>query len=310
MDLRASVKKCFLDAGRTCLELFKIMIPIVIGVKVLQELGLIKYLAVPLAPLMELVGLPAQTGLVWATAILNNLYAGIIVYLALLPDLPPPTVAQVTVLCTMMLIAHNLLVEARIVQKCGVSFWGQFLLRLLGALACGVCLHLVFSRFHLLAGPGRVLWRPEAGETSLWAWTLGQLQNLVAIFVIILLLMSLMRALNHFKITNVFIRVLQPVLKVMGIGRPAAVITIIGLTMGIAYGGGLIIHEVRHGHLEKRDVFAAASLMGLSHALIEDTLLMTMLGASPWGILWGRLAFSMVVVAALTRLAGGRPEPE
>jgi hypothetical protein len=76
--------------------------------------------------------------------------------------------------------------------------------------------------------------------------------------------------------------------------------------MGLAYGGGLILMEVREGRVSRRDVFSSLSLMSLSHALIEDTLLMTLIGASMQGTFFGRLIFSMLVVAVLSRVAGPR----
>ena len=89
----------------------------------------------------------------------------------------------------------------------------------------------------------------------------------------------------------------------MGIGGSAATITVIGLVMGLAYGGGLILHDVQKGKVGPRDVFSAISLMSLSHALIEDTLLMYLIGATLWGTFVGRLVFSLIVVAVLSRLA-------
>jgi hypothetical protein len=301
MRIINAARQTIIDAVKTSLELFKIMVPIIILVKVLQELGLIGYLAVPLAPFMELVGLPAKTGLVWATAMANNLYSAIIVYLALIPEMPALSVAQVTVMCTMMLIAHNLPVEARITQKCGVTFGGQVLVRLVGALVCGILFNLTFTYLGVLQEPAVVIWQAKAEEDSILAWALGQIRGLGAIFCIILLLMAVMRLLNYLGITDLFSKLLAPLLRFMGIGREAATITVIGLTLGLGYGGGLIIHEAKNGNMSKNDIFAAVSLMGLSHALIEDSLLMVLIGASTYGIFWGRLFFSLLAVALLTR---------
>jgi hypothetical protein len=79
----------------------------------------------------------------------------------------------------------------------------------------------------------------------------------------------------------------------------AVPMTIIGLTMGIAYGGGLILHEIRTGALDRKDVLASVRFMGLSHGVIEDTLLMMLLGASVNVILWGRLAFTLLVMGMI-----------
>jgi spore maturation protein SpmB len=298
------------DAARICLDLFKVMIPILIGVKILKELGLIVYLAKPLAPLMGLIGLPPECGLTWATAIANNLYAALAVHAALVPSMEPLTVAQATVLATLMLIAHNLFVEGAIGKKCGVGFWGQTALRLAGGFGCAMALNAVFSGFGLFTEPAPLLFTPTPGDTGLGDWALGELKNLGLIYLVIASLVGLMRFLSRLGVTKLFETALLPFLRLMGIGGAAATITVIGLVMGLAYGSGLILLDVQQGRVEKRDVFSAISLMGLSHALIEDTLLMYLIGATLWGTFVGRLVFSLIVVAVLARIAPRFARPE
>lgn len=295
------IKSALTDAVRASLALFKIMIPVLIAIKILKELGVIAYLAVPLAPVMELVGLPAQSGLIWAMAMANSLYAAFAVYVSLMPDLGVLSVAQVTVLGTMMLIAHSLPVECRITQKCGLSFRGQVMIRISSAFLCGMLMHFCFSSLDILGEPAQVVVLGKTEDGSLGAWAWGLVQNLGSIFVVILCLMSIIRILNYLHITDLFIKLLGPVLRAIGIGKEAGAITIIGLTMGITYGGGLIIHEAQGDRLSRADVFSSVTLMGLSHGLIDDTALMMLMGASIYGVLWGRLAFSLVLMAIFTR---------
>jgi hypothetical protein len=294
------------DAVKASLELFKVMIPIIILVKILQELGVVDYLAAPLGPVMELLGLPPAMGLAWATAMLSNIYSGLIVFQALAAGAGPLTEAQVTVLGVLMLIAHNLLVEGQVTKRCGTSFLGQNTLRVLGALGCAWILHMIFSAWGLFTSPAVMLWMPPKPEATTLGWAAGEAKNLGYIFLIILSLMGLMRVLNAVGLTRLLEIILTPFLKLMGIGPTAATVTVIGMTMGLTYGGGLIIHETRAGHIPPRDVFAAVSLMSLSHALIEDTMLLALIGTSPWGSLAGRLLFSLVVTAALSRWASAR----
>ncbi|MFP4159217.1 MAG: nucleoside recognition domain-containing protein, partial [Desulfobacterales bacterium] len=128
-----SVVSVFREAGRVSLDLFRIMIPILILVKLLQEMGWIAYLALPLNPMMKIVGLPPEMGLVWATALVNNIYGAAIVFLSLSPELSL-TSAQVTVLSTMILVAHALPVEVKIAQESGNRFLFQAFIRVGGAL--------------------------------------------------------------------------------------------------------------------------------------------------------------------------------
>ncbi|MGE4297481.1 MAG: hypothetical protein AB7E47_05575 [Desulfovibrionaceae bacterium] len=302
MRIIEPLKQTFTDTLKVCRTLYAIMIPIILVVKVLQELSLIQYCAAPLTPIMHLVGLPANMGLVWATAIMSNLYAAIVVYAALIQHAEPLTVAQITTLCTMMLIAHNMPLELKIAQKSGVSLRGQLALRMLGAIACGMLLHHGFAAFGMFGEPSALLWQPEPDKASLLAWGLDQIKNLGKLFFVIWALMGLMRLLGFLRITDLFLFFLSPVLRFMGVGRSAATITVVGLTLGLAYGGGLIIHESKTGKVARNDLFASISLMSLSHALVEDTILMMVMGANMVGTFWARLLFSLLVVAVLTRL--------
>jgi hypothetical protein len=139
---------------------------------------------------------------------------------------------------------------------------------------------------------------------SLTLQALGEARNLASIFCIITGLIGLMRLLQALRLLDLCNAALRPVLRLMGIGPRAATIAVVGLVLGLAYGGGRIIHEARTGQVEGRDVFAALTLMGLCHSLIEDTLLMSLVGGHVSGILWGRLLFSLVVTALLTRGVG------
>jgi hypothetical protein len=298
------------DALSVSYHLFKIMIPVLIVVKVLKELGMIRYLAVPLEPVMGLVGLPAEMGLVWATAMLNNIYSSIVVLLTLVDD-APLTTAQATVLGTMILVAHSLPVELKIAQKSGPRLLFQAAARIGSALLIGWVLHLVYTWFELLGEPANILLNPETdvsqGGETLRAWVIGQLGKLASIFGIIVGLLFLMRILERFRITELMNRLLQPVLRLMGIGPKASTIAIIGVTLGISYGGGLIIREARSGRIDKRDVFYALTLMGLAHSLFEDTMLMVMVGGHLSGLLLARSFLALAAVSLLVRLTARLP---
>ncbi len=101
--------------------MLKTMVPVMILVRVAMELGLVDYLGVVLEPLMGLMGLPAATGLVLAVGLLVNTYAAVAVMITLLP-VESLTVADVTVLLSVVLIAHALPLEQSISRRAGVSF--------------------------------------------------------------------------------------------------------------------------------------------------------------------------------------------
>ncbi|MGE4292120.1 MAG: hypothetical protein AB7E32_07915 [Desulfovibrio sp.] len=298
----------FKNGTAASLTLFKVMAPIVLGVRLLQEFELIALLAKPLGPAMSLVGLPAEMGLVWATALLNNIYSAMIVFLSLLKD-TPVTTAQATVLGVMVLIAHGLPVELSIARKSGPRLLFQAFSRVGSALLLGWLLSTVYTHFGLLQEPATVLLQPEAGTgPAPWGrWFVDQLVNFASIYAIILSLLGLMRLLEGIGVISMVNRLLRPLLRLIGIGPKASTITVIGLTLGISYGGGLIIHGARSGDIDRRDIFYSLTLMGITHSLVEDTLLLVMLGGHLSGLLWARLAFSLVFVALLVQLARRLP---
>ena len=284
----------FRQAWSMAWMLYKIIIPMIILVKILIELDLIKYLAVPLEPLMSVVGLPPDMGLVWATALLAGVWSAFLLYLALLPVTGLLSMAQVTVLATLILIAHAIPVEARIAQRSGLSFWGQAILRVAGAFACAMLFHQIFTHFGILQEVSRPGIAPTAQDADLLHWALAEAHRLAAMFWVIFAMILSLRILDYIKILNLVRLALRPLLALLGLSREASTIVLVGLTLGISYGGGLIIAEARSGRLSKRDVFIATSLMGLSHALVEDTFAMVLMGASLSFVFGGRLLFSLL----------------
>jgi hypothetical protein len=92
------------------------------------------------------------------------------------------------------------------------------------------------------------------------------------------------------------------VLKLADIHGEARPFTAIGLLLGISYGGGLLIREARTGRIAPRQVFVSCVFMGFAHAIIEDTLIVTALGAEFSAVLVGRLIFAVAATALIARL--------
>ena len=299
--LPASLRRLLHDALSAYLTLIRLMVPALIIVKTLDMMGGTRLLAGLLEPVMRLVGLPAEAGIVWAAAMLTSIYTGLAIFADLSLD-TPLTIAQVSVLGTMILVAHSLPVEGAIAKATGVSWPATLLIRMGGALVLGALLHVFYSGTGTLQEPSAMLWRPEPADPSLLAWALGQLRSLAMIFVIIVSLMALLRLLKALGIERLMHALLAPLLRLIGIGREASNVTIIGFTLGLSIGAGLLIREVRTGSLSRRDIFLTMAFLGLCHSVIEDTLLIVLMGADLSAILWTRLAFAILVTALLARL--------
>ena len=291
------------ETGKVYWTLIKVMVPALLIVKVLDMLGGTLILAQVLSPLMQLMGLPDSMGLVWATTLLTNMYTGMLVFFNLSLQ-EPLTVAQVSVLGTLMLLGHALPVEGAVAKTIGVNWRATLTIRLGGALLLGSSLNLVYSHLGILQTPSTMLWHPESTlDTSFAAWAVSQLQTLLMIFPIILSLLGLLRILRLLGIERVIHFMLFPVLRILGIGKAAANVTIIGTVLGLSFGAGLLIREARSGHISQRDIFLTLGFLGLCHSIIEDTMLVMLMGADLSGALWARLVFAVVFIGVMARLA-------
>ncbi|MCD1584821.1 nucleoside recognition domain-containing protein [Vreelandella titanicae] len=299
--LLAWVTHLLQDALRVYLTLLKILIPALLIVKGLELLGVIGWLGTVLAPLMSILGLPEQLGVVWAAALFTNLYTAIAVFLQVAGDMHL-SVEQVTVLGALMLVGHSIPVEGAVAKRAGVPWWATLVLRVGGALLLAWLLHCFYSYFGLLQAPVALVWQPSLSTApTLSSWAIAQLETLALIFVIILALIVLLKLLKKLGLERWIHLGLLPLLKLLGIGRSAANVTVIGFTLGLSYGAGLLIRDVQNGVLSKRDSTLALCFLGLCHSVIEDTLLILMLGADIAGILWARLLFAVIVTAMIAR---------
>ncbi|MFT2110625.1 hypothetical protein [Marinomonas sp. 2405UD68-3] len=277
--------------------LYKIMIPIIIMIKIVEELGGIVLLSQWLSPVMALVGLPSEMGLVWAATIVTNLYAGLVVFMSIDAEL---TVAQVSVLGTLLLLAHSLPLETAVAKKAGVGIVITLMVRLGGSLLMAWALHQIYQEGDLLNYPAEAIWQHvPTHDPSYITWAVDQLKSLAMIFVVIAVLITFLRLLKWLGIEKLMAIVLKPILSILGISRDATNLTIIGITLGLSFGGGLLINEAKRGHISPRDIFVSMMLLSLLHSLIEDTLLILLIGANFTTIFWGRIVFSLLVVSLL-----------
>ena len=209
-----------------------------------------------------------------------------------------------------MLVGHGLPVECAIARKSGARFLFQVMARMVGAFILAWLLHVIYSATGTLQGPAVMLFTPDLGsEGTLLEWALSQLKNLASIVVIIFALLVFMRILQALRIIEFLNRVLRPVLRLIGIGPKASAITVIGLTMGLSYGGGLIINESKNGNVGREDIFYSLTPMGLCHSLIEDSLLITLIGGHISGVMWGRLIFALLAMAGIVQVVRRLPRP-
>ncbi len=98
-------------------------------------------------------------------------------------------------------------------------------------------------------------------------------------------------------------------LGVLGLGPGAAASLAAGVVLGIVYGAGVMIPDVRSGRVPPRQAFLLALFLSTCHAVIEDTLLFAVLGGQALWILGPRLALALILTSFLARILSrlGRP---
>lgn len=301
------------DTWQTSWELLKITLPVLIITRILEQFGLVSFFSIVLEPVMGIMGLPGSLGLVWATAMLTSLYGGIAVFAVLAPSLDL-TVAQITILCSAMLIAHALPIELSVSKKAGASLIPIGLLRLLGAVTYGIILHHLSLFFGFWQEKATVYFKAaDISQTSV-EWALDQLQNIALIVLIIFCILIVMRILRVVGLLTLLEKILAPVLPVFGMGNNAAPVTVVGMVMGLGYGGAMIIRETAGGKMDRQEIFYSMAMMGLCHGLVEDTLLMVAIGGRIIGVFWGRILFSLLIVYCIVQcgrfLSGRRVRAE
>ena len=266
------------------------MIPISLGMTLLQWSGAAHRVTAVLGPAFPLVGLPHEASLAFLGGAFVNCYTGIAAMgsLAL-------TSRQVTILSLMILIAHNLVLEVSVQRRAGSTGWRILLLRLVSCVLSGVFLNLV------LPADGAVLRAaappPEAGASealSLWLRNSGVLTAKVVVLVTALMIVQ--RLLRQFGGLEWLARVSAPLLAVLGLPRRAAFLWIVANVLGLAYGAGVIVEEIRAGALDARDAELLNLSIAVCHSLFEDTLLFVAVGAAAFWITVPRLVLAALVV--------------
>jgi hypothetical protein len=134
----AAVKRGIKKAGITYLELLKIIIPVYIGVTFLKYTGVINWLAELTNPIMSFMGLPGEAVLPLLTGYFLNIYGavGVIAGLEL-------GVREITILGTMLGVAHSLIIEAAVLKKISGKLFSLIGLRIGLSLLAGILLNLI-----------------------------------------------------------------------------------------------------------------------------------------------------------------------
>ena len=116
------------------------------------------------------------------------------------------------------------------------------------------------------------------------------------ILVIIVALMITLEIMKNYNLIDRIVRVMAPVLKVLGLGKETGFLWLTAVTFGLTYGAAVIVEETKEGNLSKDELERLHISIGINHSMIEDPVLFLSLGL---GIFWmcvPRLAAAIIAV--------------
>jgi hypothetical protein len=212
------------------------------------------------------------------------------------------TVKEVFIMAMMLSFSHNLFIESAVASKVGVKWWLIVGIRVGLAIIAGVVINLVWNGGSELAQYGLI----QASETAPEGWGEIILQGIQTAFVavlqlaiIVIPLMVIMQYLREYGWLTAFSNRFAPVTKMLGMERNTSMTMVAGLTIGLAYGAGLMIQAVKEDGVSKKDMTLALIFLVSCHAVVEDTLIFIPLGIPVWPLLVIRLVTAIVLTMSI-----------
>ncbi len=300
MDLKNSsvifrLKKCLHDALPKALKaawwMIRIMLPVSLSVMFMQYFGILSYFAKYLTPLFHYVGLPGESAVVFLTSVFLNIYTAIPIIGTM-----PLDMREVSILAIMCLISHNMIFETAVQKKTGSSAIRMVVLRITFSFVAAFLFNLLLPETKSSNGTHSEIYKFSGILNLLEVWFRESVSISLKVILIVVSLMFLQSILEEFGIMKILARIFIPFMKPMGLSEKTSFQWIIANTVGLSYGSAIMFDQVESGKLPLKDADLLNHHIGISHSLLEDTLLFVSIGVSAPLIIFPRIVLAMIAV--------------
>ena len=330
------VKEVLPSTTKTCIWLLKITIGVSVLILFMRYFKILPWLSATLGPLFNHFGLPGEAALAYVSGYFVNMYAMLAIAGSMDLTARAITILGVMSLCSHNMITETAVQGKTganpvrvVITRTLAGFVLAFVLNLILPLSQSDIAMLggAFEKSEAavasvaeaptgvtsVAGTAPAAEAP-ATEASITVapeapapvqplfkelaveWCYSTLSILVKMTLLIYSLAILQRILSEFGVIRWVSKFLKPLLLLFGLPARCSFLWIIANILGIAYGGAVMMEEVRAGKLSLRDIKLVNQHIGISHSNLEDLTLVASIGGIWWVMLLSRWAGSFILV--------------
>jgi spore maturation protein SpmB len=225
-----------------------------------------------MAPVFKLIGLSGQASVVLITSFFTNIYSVIAVMTTL-----GTGYREGTILAVMCLISHALIVETAIQKRTGSAPWRMVLTRISASFIAAWGLNLILPA-ETASVTNVVFNQSQTFSTALLNWITDISVTTIKIVILVNLLLILQRVLDEFGLIKWILKPFIPLLKLMGLPVNTGFLWMVAYTLGLSYGGAIMINQSEEGKLSPSDADLLNHHIAVSHSQLEDTMLFVAIG--------------------------------
>lgn len=299
--MKETLKRGLLAGLRVTWTFGKIIFPITLFVTILQYTPFFPWLMNLISPFMSLLGLSGDAAIPLVIGNFLNLYAAIGAVLSL--DL---TVKEAFIIAVMLSFSHSMLIESGVVLKVGVKLWIVLVVRIGLAISSAILINLLWKGG---SEPAQFGFASDSETPVPEGWVeigmLGLQQAFMGVLQLAMIVIPLMIGIQFLKEkgwVDVFAGWMSPVTRFLGVSKNTATTLAAGLTFGLAYGAGVMIQAAKEEGVTKKDLTIAFIFLSTCHAIIEDTLVFTLLGIPVQYLLLIRLTVAIILTVTVAVL--------